>query len=143
MVLFILFFVLPLPLLIWFFIRTKNRETQWFLGIAIVLFVSFLSFVAFGLWVMDVEDLYGDKQEIFWEGKSGDTIKLIDDNTKQVLATGILKKTWHRIKIKTHEKEIDIYEWIENEAGNASVNTRNEFKNKKIEIFILHQRQND
>lgn len=139
MVLFILFFVLPLPLLIWFFFRSKNRKTRWFLGIAMVLFVSFLSLMAFGLWVMDVEDLYGDKQEIFWEGKSGDTIKLIDDNTKQVLATGILKKTWHRINIKTPAKEIDIFEWLENETGSDFTETRNEFKDGEIFIFVTQE----
>lgn len=48
--------------------------------------------MSFGLWVLDIEDLYGDKQKIFWEGSSGDTVKLVDYNTKQLLATGILKK---------------------------------------------------
>lgn len=89
MALFILFFVLPLPLLIWFFIRSKSRKTKYFLGIGMVLFVAFLSFMIAGFWALDIEDLYGDKNEIYWEGSSGDSIKLVDNHTKQVRAIGL------------------------------------------------------
>ena len=139
MALFILFFVLPLPLLIWFFIRSKNRKTKWFLGITMVLFVAFLSFMIAGLWALDIEDLYGNKNEIYWEGSSGDSIKLIDESTKQVLATGILKKTWHRIHIKTNQKEIDILDWLEDETGYEYLETRNEFKDGEIFIFVTQE----
>lgn len=138
MVLFILFFVLPLPMLIWFFIRSKNRKTKWVIGFGMVLFVAFLSLMTLGLWALDIEDFYGNKNEIYWEGSSGDSIKLIDDNTKQVLATGILEKTWHRINIKTNQKEIDILAWLENETGDEYSDTRIEFKDGKILIFVLN-----
>ena len=85
---------------------------------------------------MDIQDLYGDKQEIYWQGSSGDTIKLIDYNTKEHLATGILKKTWHRIHVQTNGKELDIFEWIYNETGVEYVEASQEFKNDVITVAV-------
>lgn len=140
MLLFFLFFILPLPLFIWLFIRSQSSRAKWLIGIAMVLFVAFVSFVGLSLWAMDVEDLYGDKQEIFWEGSSGDTIKLVDNYTKEILATSILKKTWHRINIQTNGKEIDVSKWIENEVGDAFIETRNKIKNGVVTITVISPR---
>ncbi|RZL43323.1 MAG: hypothetical protein EOO93_28415 [Pedobacter sp.] len=136
MLLFLIFFVLPLPLLIWFFIRSKTRKAKWFIGVAMVLFTAFLVYMAIGLWAMDVEDLYGDKQEIYWQGSSGDTIKLIDYNTKEHLTTGILKKTWHRIHVQSNGKELDIFNWIEKETGEYYIETSQEFKDNVITVAV-------
>lgn len=87
---------------------------------------------------MDVEDLYGDKQEIFWEGRSVDTVKLVDNYTKEILATSILKNTWHRINVQNNGNEIDISKWIENEVGDAFIETRNEIKNGVVTMWVLH-----
>lgn len=136
MLLFLLFFVLPLPLLIWFFIRSKTKKAKWIIGILMTLFVAFLSFMGFGLWALDVEDLYGSRQEIFWEGSSGDTVKLIDYNTKVLLATGILKKTWHRIKVQSNGQEVDILGWIEKETGVYYIETSQEIKKGVITVAV-------
>jgi|GEM_PF-1285340 len=137
MILFILFFLLPLPLLIWLFIRSKSRKAKWFLGGAMVLFIAFVSFIVIGLWGMDVEDLYGNKQEIFWDAHSGDTIKLVDDETKLEIARGILKKTWHRIHIKTNNTELDINDWIDNEIGAYFIESKNEIKDGEVVLNML------
>ena len=92
--------------------------------------------MGFGLWVMDIEDLYGNKQEVFWEGSSGDTIKLIDYNTKALLATGILKKTWHRIKVQNNGAETDILGWIEKETGVDYIETSQEIKKGVITVAV-------
>ncbi|RZK52329.1 MAG: hypothetical protein EOO87_15485 [Pedobacter sp.] len=136
MLLFLIFFVLPLPLLIWLFIRSKTRKAKWFIGVAMVLFTAFLVYMAIGLWAMDVEDLYGNRQDIFWEGSSGDTVKLIDYNTKALLATGILKKTWHRIKVQSNDQEADIMRWIEKETGVYYVETSQEIKKGLIKVAV-------
>lgn len=136
MIFFLLIFILPLPLLIWFFIRSKTRKAKWVIGVLMILFVAFLSFMSFGLWVLDIEDLYGDKQKIFWEGSSGDTVKLVDYNTKQLLATGILKKTWHRINVQSNNTEADILGWIENETGEYYIETSQEIKNGVITVAV-------
>ncbi|WAC42572.1 hypothetical protein [Pedobacter sp. SL55] len=140
MILFFLFFVLPLPLLILFFVRSKSRKAKWLIGVAMLLFLAFVSFMAIGLWSMDVEDLYGDKQEIFWEGSSGDTVKLIDHHTQVHFATGILKKTWHRINVAANGKEADIVGWIENETGLYYVETEQKIKNGVITITVFSPR---
>ena len=136
MLLFLLFFVLPLPLLIWLFFRSKTRKAKWFIGVAMVFFTAFLVYMAIGLWAMDVEDLYGNRQDIFWEGSSGDTVKLIDYNTKALLATGILKKTWHRIKVQSNDQEADIMRWIEKETGVYYVETSQEIKKGLIKVAV-------
>ncbi|WP_316807388.1 hypothetical protein [Pedobacter agri] len=136
MILFLLIFILPLPLLIWFFLRSKTRKAKWIIGVLMILFVAFLSFMGFGLWALDIEDLYGDKQKIFWEGSSGDTVKLVDYNTKKLLATGILKKTWHRINVQSNNTEADILGWIENETGEYYIETSQEIKNKVITVAV-------
>jgi len=136
MLLFLIFFVLPLPLLIWLFFRSKTRKAKWFIGVAMVLFTAFLVYMAIGLWAMDVEDLYGNRQDIFWEGSSGNTVKLIDYNTKALLATGILKKTWHRIKVQSNGQEADIMRWIEKETGVYYVETSQKIKKGLITVAV-------
>lgn len=140
MILFLLFFVLPLPLLIWFFVCSKTPKAKWFFGVAIVLFIAFVSLMAIGLWSMDVEDLYGNKQEFFWQGKSGDTVKLIDHNTQVHFATGILKKTWHRINVAANGKEDDIVGWIENETGLYYVETEQKIKDGVVTVTVFTPR---
>lgn len=101
-----------------------------------LLFSAFLGFISLGLWSMDVEDLYGNKQEIFWQGSSGDTVKLIDRNTQVLLATGILKKTWHRINIESNGGEKDIVDWLEKESGLSYVETEQKFKAGVVTITV-------
>lgn len=93
--------------------------------------------MALGLWSLDVEDFYGDKQDIFWEGSSGDIIKLIDDKTKKVLAMGTLKKTWHRINVESNGDETTLRQWIGNEAGDAFVETMHEIEDGVITVIVL------
>lgn len=140
--LFFLFFILPLPLLIWFFIRSKTNKAKWIIGILLTFFLAFLTFMAFGLWAMDVEDLYGDKQEIFWEAKSGDTVKLIDHNTKVLFAIGILKKTWHRINVASNGKEDDIVGWIKKETGLYYVETNQKIKDGVVTVTVFSPKEN-
>ena len=101
-----------------------------------VFFTAFLVYMAIGLWAMDVEDLYGNRQDIFWEGSSGDTVKLMDYNTKALLATGILKKTWHRIKVQSNHQEADIMRWIEKETGVYYIETSQEIKKGVIDLPV-------
>lgn len=136
MLLVIFAFVLPLPLLIWLFIRSKTRKAKLIIGTIAVLFTAFLTFMALGLWSMDIEDLYGDKQEIFWQGNSGDTVKLVDHNSQVLLATGILKKTWHRIKVESNGSQNDIVGWLEKETGLYYVETEQKFKDGVITITV-------
>lgn len=91
MLLFLLLLILPIPLLIWFFIRSKTKKTKWIIGVFAILFITFSTTIVLGLWSMGIEDLYGDKQNIFWEGSSGDTIKLVDNRKK---------KSWQRVSLK-------------------------------------------
>jgi hypothetical protein len=134
---FLLFIVLPLLLLIWLFIQSKTKKAKWTIGVFATLFITFLTTIVLGLWSMGIEDLYGDKQNIFWEGSAGDTIKLVDNRTKKVLATGILKKTWHRINVQSDGTEIELLQWLTNETNAEYVETRQEIKDDIITVTVL------
>ncbi len=57
---------------------------------------------------MEVEDHYGDLQEIFYSAKSGDLIL-----NKTTSDFGRVEKGWTRIQIKKSNKEIyDLYNWV-------------------------------
>lgn len=75
--------------------------------VLIVTFV-FFSFIGCGLYLMEIEDHYGDLQEIYFESKSGDLI--INKKTKSL---GIISKNWKRANIITKQKDtLDLYDFL-------------------------------
>jgi len=135
--LFLFIFLLIIPLLTWVFIRNKTNKAKWIIAVVVMLFIIFSTIVVLGLWRMGIADLYGDKQTIFWKGSYGDTIKLIDNRTKKIFATGILKKTWHRINVQTDGNEIELLQWLTNETDAEYVETRQEIKEDVIKITAI------
>ena len=75
------------------------------LTIGIIFIVCFLGY---GMYLMEIEDQYGDFQNIHFESKTGDLI--INKSTSEF---GIIEKTWKRTNIRTKEKDsTDLYFWI-------------------------------
>lgn len=73
-----------------------------------ILLLIICGLVAYGLYAMEIEDHYGDLQEVYFESKSGDII--INKQTKQF---GILTKNWKRADVITKENDtLDLYELI-------------------------------
>jgi len=77
--------------------------------VSIVLIVStLLGVIAFGLYSMEIDDHYGDLQQVYFYSKSGDIIV-----NKQTKKFGIITKTWKRADIVTKENEtLDLYDLI-------------------------------
>lgn len=75
--------------------------------IVLVLFVLF-GWIVFGLYLMEIEDHYGDLQQVYFDSKSGDIIV-----NKQSQKFGIITKNWKRADIITKENDtLDLYELI-------------------------------
>ena len=67
-----------------------------------------VSFFSYALYLMEIEDQYGDYQNLHFESKTGDLI--INKSTSEF---GIIEKTWKRTNISIIEKDsTDLYFWI-------------------------------
>ena len=85
----------------------KNKIKIIFLTLTIGL-IFIVGFLGYGMYLMEIEDHYGDLQNFQFESKSGDLI--INKSTSEF---GIIEKSWKRINIKTTEKDsTDLYIWV-------------------------------
>jgi hypothetical protein len=73
--------------------------------------------LAFGMYSMEIEDTYGDNQDIFYNSRQGDMV--INHDTKEL---GQITKTWKRFYVINHNDTLNINNW---------------WDDKKIEIFRL------
>lgn len=61
-----------------------------------------------GLYLMEIEDHYGDLQEIYFESENGDLIL-----NKQNQTFGIISKNWKRANVITKQKDtLDLYDFV-------------------------------
>ncbi|RED26668.1 hypothetical protein BD847_0590 [Flavobacterium cutihirudinis] len=68
----------------------------------------FFCFITWGLYLIEIEDHYGDLQEVYFDAKNGDIII-----NKQTQKFGIITKTWKRADVLTKENDtLDLYELI-------------------------------
>jgi len=90
----------------------KHRTKIILLTILIGL-VAIVGFIGFGFYTMEIEDHYGDMQNLYYESKNGDLI--INKSSSRF---GIVEKDWKRIYIKENGKsETDLYNWIYDKNG--------------------------
>jgi hypothetical protein len=74
----------------------------------VMLLLIVLGFIAWGLYLVEIEDHYGDLQEIYFDSKSGDLI--VNNQTKKF---GIISKNWKRANVITKENDtLDLFELI-------------------------------
>ena len=103
----------------------KRRVKIIILAIVIAI-IGIVGFIGFGLYTMQVEDHYGNLQEIYYKSENGDVI--VNKTTSQF---GIIKKNWKRIIIRTQSKDsADLYNWVY-QNGTES----------KVEIYRLKGRE--
>lgn len=69
--------------------------------------VFFFWMVIYGLRLMDIEDHYGELEELYWKAEDGDII--VNKITSQA---GIVELDWHRIYVKKGEAVFDIGNWL-------------------------------
>jgi hypothetical protein len=97
-------------------------------GIAIIAVVGF---IGFGLHAMEIEDHYGDYQEIYYESQNLDII--VNEETSEF---GIVAKNWKRLNIRTIEKDsTDLYTFASKESYYSKI----KLYRPKIEIEKIKQ----
>jgi len=85
----------------------KSKIKIIFLTLTIGL-IFIVGFLGYGMYLMEIEDQYGDFQNLHFESNNGDLI--INKSTSEF---GIVEKTWKRTNIRTIEKDsTDLYFWI-------------------------------
>lgn len=85
-----------------------NKKLKYGLLILGIAIISIVGFIGFGLYAMEIEDHYGDLQEIFYSAKSGDLIL-----NKTTSDFGRVEKSWTRIQIiKSNNEVCDLYNWV-------------------------------
>ena len=83
-------------------------------GFAIIVLMVF---VAFGRYTMEIEDHYGDYQEVYYVFQDGDII--VNEETSQL---GIVGKNWKRLNIWTKEKDsTDLYFFAIRKSHNSTI----------------------
>ena len=83
-----------------------NKKVKIILAIFGLLIVGIVAFIFVGLYGMEIEDTYGDNQDIFYSSRQGDLV--VNHDTKEF---GEIKKTWTRFYITINSDTIDISEW--------------------------------
>jgi hypothetical protein len=85
-----------------------KRRVKIIILTTIIALIGVAVFIDFGLYAMEVEDHYGDLQELYYDSKTGDVI--VNKTTSEF---GIIEKNWKRINIRTQKKDsTDLYNWI-------------------------------
>lgn len=85
-----------------------NKKLKYGLLIIGIVIISIIGFIGFGLYAMEIEDHYGDLQEIFYSAKNGDLIL-----NKTTSDFGRVEKGWTRVQIKKPNNETyDLYNWV-------------------------------
>ena len=83
-----------------------NKKVKIFLTIFGLLIVGIVAFIFVGLYGMEIEDTYGDNQDIFYSSRQGDLV--VNHDTKEF---GKIKKTWTRFYVTINSDTIDIDKW--------------------------------
>ncbi len=77
------------------------------LSVIIIAFGIF-GFIVWGLYLMEIEDHYGDLQETYFDSKNGDLI--VNKKTKKF---GFISKNWKRAYVITKQNDtLDLYDLI-------------------------------
>ena len=80
------------------------------------------------MWLMEIEDHYGDDQEIYLKANDGDLI--VDSENKEC---GLLIKTWKNIHVQdlNGKKETDLYNWLHDNPNRKNIELYDfDFKNE-------------
>lgn len=74
--------------------------------------------LAFGGWMLSIEERYGAHNHIYFDSNSGDSIIMIDPQTKLTIAKGIIaQKTLQQVFIQPKTDTIELSDWMEQQAG--------------------------
>jgi hypothetical protein len=74
----------------------------------LIISIGLCTFVVYGLYLIDIEDRYGDLQNLYFESKTGDVV--INRLNGEV---GILQIEKRRMFIEINNKKLHIDEWLD------------------------------
>lgn len=83
-----------------------NQKIKITFGVLGLLILGVVLFIAVGLYGMEIEDTYGDNQDIFYGSGEGDIV--VNHTTKE---SGKIIKTWTRIYVTNNFDTVDIRNW--------------------------------
>lgn len=117
--------------------------------------VAVVGLIGFALHAMEIEDHYGDYQEIYYESKDFDLI--INEETSEF---GIVGKNWKRLNIQTKEKDsTDLYSFASKASYYSNIkiyrpkttiepieqmnfaDVQKLISEKKVELILEHQNE--
>ncbi|KAF2517932.1 hypothetical protein [Flavobacterium foetidum] len=103
-----------------------------------ILLFTLIVFTISGFYLMEIDDHYGNLQQIYFECKSGDLIVNKDNNK-----FGIISKNWKRALIVTNKKDtLDLYEFIHQDKYEV-LRTENELTNNLTINQIIDLKKNN
>ena len=74
----------------------------------IIIAYGIFGFIVWGLYLMEIDDHYGDLQETYFDFKNSDLI--VNKNTKKF---GVIEKSWKRANMITKENDtLDMYDLL-------------------------------
>jgi len=74
----------------------------------IIIALGIFGFIVWGLYLMEIEDHYGDLQETYFDLKNGDLI--VNKKTKKF---GVIAKNWKRANVITKQNDtLDLYDLL-------------------------------
>jgi hypothetical protein len=73
-----------------------------------IFIIGSFTFVYFGLYLMDIEDRYGDLQQLYFDSKSGDII--VNNMNGKI---GLIEFHRRRIFVNTGKETLDVDEWLD------------------------------
>ena len=85
----------------------KKKKFRRILVFLIVLLISFSIYLYFGLKMLDIEDRYGDLENIYWNSKNDD-IALNKKNSECAL----IRKEKNRVYVIKNQRKLDIDYWL-------------------------------
>ncbi|WP_338761740.1 hypothetical protein WAF17_16095 [Bernardetia sp. ABR2-2B] len=120
-----------------------------------IVIITVVGLIGFGFHTIEIEDHYGDYQEIYYKSKDSDLI--VNEETSEF---GIVGKNWKRINIKTKEKDsTDLYTFASKGSYYSKIkvyrpkttierieqmnfaDVKKLISEKKIELILEHQNE--
>ena len=115
-----------------------NKKLKYGLLIIGTTLTLVVGFVGYGLYLMEIEDHYGDLQELFYASKDGDLIF-----NKTTSEFGIIEKNWKRIKVKNSKDEsTDLYNWVYKKGVETNSEIYRPTKKLNLENLTIYELTN-
>lgn len=83
-----------------------NKTLKIILTVFGLLIVGLGGLVIFGLYSIEIEDTYGDNQDIFYNSRQGDIV--VNNESKEL---GQIAKTWTKFYVINKNDTLDINDW--------------------------------